>query len=191
MTNKMKDSVVNKMREVVDSSSLQERLQQLKDGDMAAFDYIYHASKKNVYFAIYLIFKNEDIATDLMQETYIDFLDHINKIRHDIDIIPYLVTMGKNHALNYYKRHKKEKEFVLSLKEESFHEEVHMESELYERIKTILSDKELMVFSLRVLADYSFKEISMIKGIPVGTLTWLYQEARKKLQAKLGGVYNG
>lgn len=179
------------MREVTENGSLKDSLIRLKNGEMDAFDIIYQQSKKSVYFAIYLIYKNVEITTDLMQETYIDFLDNLHKIKDDVDVVAYLVTMGKNHALNYYKKRKRESEFVSSLKHESYTEEAHLESELYEMIKTILNEKELMVFSLRVLADYSFKEISLIKGIPVGTLTWLYQEARKKLQAKLGGIYNG
>ena len=56
-------------------------------------------------------------------------------------------------------------------------------------LAVILNDKEYMVFTLKVLGDYSFKEISKMKNIPVGTLTWLYQEARKKLEKKLGGQY--
>ena len=42
---------------------------------------------------------------------------------------------------------------------------------------------------LKVLGDYSFKEISKLKKDQIGTCTWLYQEARKKLQDKLGGIY--
>ena len=44
-----------------------------------------------------------------------------------------------------------------------------------------------MVFTLKVLGDYTFKEISKLKDIPIGTLTWLYSQAKEKLQLKLGG----
>ena len=37
--------------------------------------------------------------------------------------------------------------------------------------------------------ENSFKEISKFLDIPVGTLTWSYQEARKKLINKLKGIY--
>jgi DNA-directed RNA polymerase specialized sigma24 family protein len=43
---------------------------------------------------------------------------------------------------------------------------------------------------LKVIGGYSFKEISALKNIPLGTATWLYQEARKKLEIKLKGAKN-
>ena len=55
-------------------------------------------------------------------------------------------------------------------------------------IKNNLSENEYNVFLLHVLGEYSFKEISNITKIPIGTLTWMYQEIRKKLKIVLGGM---
>jgi DNA-directed RNA polymerase specialized sigma24 family protein len=41
-----------------------------------------------------------------------------------------------------------------------------------------------------VVGEYSFKEIAKLKNIPLGTATWLYQEARKKLETKFKGERN-
>ncbi|MGM9873923.1 MAG: RNA polymerase sigma factor [Bacilli bacterium] len=166
-------------------------LKKLKSNDMSCFDELYENSKKNVYFAIYAIFRNEEIAKDLMQDTYISFLNNVSKIKDGTPLVPYLVSIAKNLSLNYYKKNKRELEYVSSTREEAYYLDQTFQTDLIDKIKQILTEKEFMVFILKVLGDYSFKEISQLKNIPIGTLTWTYQEARKKLQKELGGMKNG
>ena len=159
----------------------------LRSGEMSAFDIIYHLSKKGVYYAIYLIVKNQAIAEDLMQDTYVSFLDKINKLNADIDVLAYLVTMAKNLALNYYKRNKKELELMANHITFSYYEENFSNHDLLNIMQETLSEKEMQIFMLRIIGEYSFKEISQIMNIKIGTLTWAYQEARAKLEKRLGG----
>ena len=162
-------------------------LQRLKNGDDRAFEEIYDASKKNVYFAIYLIVKNKEVTEDLMQETYLDLLEKKKKLRDDIDIVPFLVTSAKNKAINYYNHNKMEGEFALSLTTYSYASDRVLDTGLLKVVKETLSEEECEVFLLHVIGEYTFKEISKLTKKPIGTLTWMYQECRKKLIDKLGG----
>ena len=45
-----------------------------------------------------------------------------------------------------------------------------------------LSEKERTVVSMKILSDMTFNEISEALQIPMGTVTWRYQEAIKKLR---------
>ena len=183
----MNDSIVDKMGEDHPKDIALKAFLSLKGGDMSSFDVIYHLSKKGVYYAIYLIIKNQAIAEDLMQDTYVSFLDKLNKLNDDIDVLAYLVTMAKNLALNYYKRHKKEMELLANHIPFSYYEENFSNHDLLKVMKETLSEKEMQIFMLRIIGEYSFKEISQIMNIKIGTLTWAYQEARAKLVNKLGG----
>lgn len=158
-------------------------LKRLKEGDLSSFDEIHAATHKSVFYASYIVFANPEIAEDLSQETYLTFLEKKDKLDLDIDVPAYLVTMAKNKAFDLYKRMKKER----AIEEEKIGrmDDIH-DSGLVDLIKKTLSEKEASVFLLKVLGDYSFKEISKMKGIPLGTLTWMYQEARKKLAIALG-----
>lgn len=160
-------------------------LEQFKSGDLTSFDEFYNSTKKNVYFAIYLIVKDEMTTEDLMQETYVDFLDNIKKIPSNSNIEGFLVTSAKNKAINYYNRHKREQEFSESLTTLSYSKDKLLDTGLLKVIKETLDEKEYDVFLLKVLGEYTFQEISEMKNIPLGTLTWMYQEARKKLEDKL------
>lgn len=159
-------------------------IRRLKDGDLSGFDEIYDLSKKAVYYTAYSVFLNRDTAEDVMQETYLSLLEKKHKIPDDCDIVAYLCTMARNASFDLYKKLKKHGELL----EEHTPGELEgtLDSGLLEKIGTLLNEKEYMVFLLRALGDFSFKEIAKMKGIPTGTATWLYQEARKKLQSELG-----
>ena len=45
-----------------------------------------------------------------------------------------------------------------------------------------LKPSERQVVSLKVLGELTFKEIADVMGIPMGTVTWKYQNAIKKLR---------
>jgi DNA-directed RNA polymerase specialized sigma24 family protein len=53
---------------------------------------------------------------------------------------------------------------------------------LLEEIKSLLSPFEFQVYTLHVLSNLTFKEISKITKRPIGTLTYTYSETIDKLQ---------
>ena len=164
-----------------------EQIIRLKNNDMASFDEIYEIARKSVYFTIALIVKDNLASEDIMQEVFIDLLMNKSKLKEDDNLGALLTTSAKNKAINYYNRHKRETQYINTLQDESYDQEIGLDSGLLDKIKNILSKKEYEVFILHILGEYSFKEISEIKKIPLGTLTWTYQEARKKLEIELGG----
>ena len=160
-------------------------IKRLKSEDLTAFDEIYALTKKAVYYTAYSVFKSKEVAEDIMQETYLALLEKKNKLREDLDLPAYLVTMAKNASYDLYMKRKRENELDEGVGVDTVFDP-GPDSGLISRIKELLSPKEFEIFILRALGEYSFKEISKMKGIPVGTLTWSYQEARKKLSAALG-----
>ena len=164
-----------------------EQIIRLKNNDMTSFDEIYEIARKSVYFTIALIVKDNLASEDIMQEVFIDLLMNKSKSKEDDNLGALLTTSAKNKAINYYNRHKRETQYINTLQDESYDQEIGLDSGLLDKIRNILSKKEYEVFILHILGEYSFKEISEIKKIPLGTLTWTYQEARKKLEIELGG----
>ncbi len=157
----------------------------LKNDDLTAFDEIYDLSKKAVYYAAYAILRNKESAEDVMQETYLKLLEKKKRLREDIDIVAYLVAMAKNAAFDQAKRSRREQ---LSEAEEDIgsHSEAPLDTGLVAKIRQILNPKEADVLLLRAISELTFKEISKLRGVPVGTLTWTYQEARRKVMEALG-----
>ena len=60
---------------------------------------------------------------------------------------------------------------------------------IFKKMKEILSDKEYRIVILHVLNGMSHKEIASLLHRPLGTITWAYSNAIKKLQKGLGDYY--
>jgi len=165
-------------------------VRRLKKNDLSAFDDLYDATKKPLFYAIYAILKDDDITQDIMQEVYIELLENVGKLKDDINLEGYLVTSAKNKAIDYYNSNKRKMEFAEKCKPYSYSKDKYYDTGLLKVIKETLTEKEFEIFVLKVLGEYSFKEISEMKDIPIGTLTWMYQVCREKLQDKLKGVKN-
>lgn len=157
-------------------------LERLKNNDMTAFDELYEETSKNVYFVIFSVFHDDDLTRDLLQDTYVKLLEKKDKIPSGTNLGGYVVQIAKNLALNYYNKRKYENEYLSNMRDDSYSSFINPPSGVLEVIKEHLSPKEYKIFLLKVLGEYSFKEISKMTKIPIGTLTWLYQEIRKKLK---------
>lgn len=182
IANKNPTSFVNEM----EMGMTGELLEALKEDPIGNFNRLYDEAKKPVYYAILLIVRSKETAEDLMQDTFVEVLEAVPKMKDGTNPVAYAVTVAKNKALDFYRRNKRHEEYVFELQQESYFSEDSFDSGLLERIREILSEEEYAVFVLKVLGDYTFKEIAVFRKKPVGTLTWMYQEARKKLQAELG-----
>ena len=65
------------------------------------FDEFYNLTKKNVFFTIISIVKDNYVVDDLMQDTYMKFLENKNNYKSK-SINAYLSTIARNLAINYY-----------------------------------------------------------------------------------------
>lgn len=162
-------------------------LQEFKSKDHTHFNDFYEETKKAVFYSIYVIVRSPEISEDIMQETYIALLEHTPSVREDSEILPWLIKTAKNKAINYYQRNKLNQQYMALLQNYSYSNDRYIDTGLLKKIKGALSDEEFDIFVMHVLGEYTFKEISTIKNIPIGTATWSYQESRKKLQSLLGG----
>ena len=63
----------------IDTNQMHDVIIQLKNNNMDAFDDFYELTKRQVYVSILSIVKNRMIADELMQDTYLLFLNNIHK----------------------------------------------------------------------------------------------------------------
>ena len=62
-----------------DTIEMKEIIRQLKNNNLDMFDDFYNLTKNQVYMAIMPILKNKHKTEDIMQDTYLRFLNNINK----------------------------------------------------------------------------------------------------------------
>ncbi len=158
----------------------------LQNGDMSVFDDIYYMTQGLVYHTILSIVKDRSLAEDLMQDTYLKALESIHSFKPRYSFQSWIVRIAKNLAINEYNRRKREQSFDVSETPQVFgKQESTVENQMMvEEIMSILNDLEREIVTLHVLGDLKHREIAEIVGKPLGTVTWTYQQAIKKMKEK-------
>lgn len=168
-----------------DSLLMQEIIKQLKNDNLDMFDEFYDLTKNQVYVTILSVVKNKMTAEDIMQDTYLRFLNNIHKYKENTNVVAFIVTIARNLAINYYNKHKREEFHDFSLYEDNYVNETE-DNKLLDLVYQTLEGKELDVFIMHVIDDLKHKEIAQIMKKPLGTITWLYNKAVKKMKEKVG-----
>jgi RNA polymerase sigma-70 factor (ECF subfamily) len=159
----------------------------LKDpeGQFASF---YELTKEKVYFLIYSYVRENAEAEDILQNAYVSLLKNVSTFKVHLNPYSYLCSSAKNLAIDELRKRKKNVE----LDDEGVSDVIGNDDPpidesgpLLLEIKKLLSPFEFQVFTLRILSDMSFKEISKSLNRPVGTLTYTYSVALDKLKKGL------
>ena len=165
-------------------------INELRVANYAHFDEFYNSTKKNVFFSIAAIVKDNSTIDDLMQDTYIKFLENISKYQSKTSINAYLSTIAHNIAINYYNREKRlvhDEEVIDYISDDTKKKNNYEEIEALELLKSLDPvSKEIVV--LHTINDLKFKEIANIVNKPLGTVLWIYNKALKELKKKAGAL---
>ncbi len=169
-------------------AALENAITLLKQGDQSGFDVIYEATKTKVYYAILTILKDSSLAEDIMQETYLKAIKYIKKYNRKHSFEAWIITIAKNTAINTYNRRKKELNVDASETPEIFGETLSTSEDQYylKQLLEILNPIEKEVIIRHVILDEKHKTIAKALNKPLGTITWMYQNALQKLRKKAG-----
>ena len=160
-------------------------IKELKENDYRSFDEFYASTSKLVYYVIADIIKNKQTIEDLMQETYLKFIQNISSVNPNQNPNAYLAQIAKNLALNEYKKQKRvviDDTHFTNLKDPNVKEDCGIDL----GIINYLTGIEKEVVTLKIIGNLKFREIAETLGKPTGTVQWLYNEAIKKLRKKVG-----
>jgi RNA polymerase sigma-70 factor (ECF subfamily) len=162
---------------------------ELKQKNYASFDEFYNLTKNQVFYAIVAIIKDRMLAEDLLQDTYLKFLEKIDQYQLGSNVYAYLSQIGRNLAINLYNRRKKEFHNDEIIEQIPAQEESKTDDEEIFKLLDYLDIKEREIIVLHVINDLTFREISEITKKPLGTVLWIYNKAIKKLKGKVGEQY--
>jgi RNA polymerase sigma-70 factor (ECF subfamily) len=166
--------------------NLDDIVEEFRDANYTHFDEFYNQTKKNVFFSIAAIVKDNSVIDDLMQDTYIKFLENINKYKMT-SINAYSSTMAHNIAINYYNKEKRiiHDDEIIDYQQDNSNDKNYEYIEALELLKD-LDDISREIVVLHTINDLKFKEIAKIVDKPIGTVLWIYNKAIKELQRKVG-----
>ena len=85
----------------MDRESERELVAQLQAGDAAAFDRIYGEFNARLFSFLARLSRSRDVAEDLLEETWLRFVDRAPKLRPDTTLGPFLFTVARNLYVSY------------------------------------------------------------------------------------------
>ena len=163
--------------------NLEDIIEEFRVVNYDSFEEFYYETSKQLYVFIYDIIRNRQSSEDLLQETYMRFLNNIDKYKKNTNYFNFLVTIARNLAINEYHKQKRvinDEEYIYSIKEES---KTDVPNLFY--LLDYLDEKQREIVILHIIDNLKFKEIAKMKEMPLGTVLWLYNKAIKKLKRKV------
>lgn len=170
-------------------------------GDKTGLKEIYEAYAGYIYRIVYEVVGSRENAEDITGDFFIRLWDRAGQFKPGGGHRGYLAVMARNMAIDFLRKHRKEEltallqdieeqpgeerkgsgRFYKGTSESDVEKSVIQEISVQEALLT-LKPAERQIVSLKVLGDLTFKEIAKVLGIPMGTVTWKYQNAIKKLR---------
>lgn len=168
-------------------------IQSILNKDKSGLKLIYDAYLPYIYRIVLGIVNQKEDAEDITSDFFIKLWQNAASYKKGSGHKGYIATIARNMAIDYLRKHKKEQleSFSVSEDEEAttteydsgvnVEEEVIADVSLNEALDK-LKEPARIIIDMKILSDMTFKEISEVLKIPIGTVTWRYQEAIKKLR---------
>ena len=158
-------------------------ISQYKAGNEFAFEQLVERHKQKIFTTIYLIVKDQAIAEDLMQETFIKAIKTIQSGRYNEEgkFLPWITRIAHNMGIDHFRKSKRYPTVVmedgnnvfntLDFAEDSF-ESQQIKQETYARLRALiqtLPEAQREVLMMRHYMKMSFQEIAETTGVSINT----------------------
>lgn len=162
----------------------------LKEGDKEALKEIYNKCNKIVYGIAFSILKNRDNSEDIVQIVFMKIMNMSKDLLPIKNEMSWIYSLTKNETLNYIRKQKDlvnigEAYFLL---EEDKEIEKIIEKDSYNNLIKKLPEKDREIISLKILSNMSFREISNLLNMPIGTVQWRYYTSLHSLKLMIGNI---
>ena len=172
-------------------------IRRLKSGDIGGLEYLITCHQARAVRTAYLVTRQEQMAEDVVQETFIRFYERVHHFDESRPFEPYFLRSVVNRALNAVEREHAAAPFDESLEAPelqsllaravSVEEQVEY-AQLKDEIAAALQDlspRQRAAVVLRYYLELSEKEMTEALAVAPGTVKWLLNAARSKLRALL------
>lgn len=168
---------------------MKQLLKKAQRGDVKALEELFFMHEASLYRIAFLYVKNEEDALDVMQEVAYRTFKNIKLLKN----VEYFKTWITKITMNCAIDHIRKNGTTISLQSEWL-ENTEQISETQEKeiilkatvedLMNVLEVEEKSVVLLKYYEEYSFREISELLKLPLGTVKTILYRALKKLRKK-------
>ena len=163
-------------------------MERMKLGDKNALHEIYEAYVGYIYSIVYQIAANREDAEDVTSEFFIKLWRLADTYHGGNGHRAWMASIARNMAIDLLRKTKRE---VLAedfgdyseenASKECIEQQVISDMNLRQALDT-LKPNEREIVNLKIMGDMTFQQIADILKLPLGTVTWRYQNAVKTLR---------
>jgi RNA polymerase sigma factor (sigma-70 family) len=173
-----------------------------KNGNEEAFSTLVNRHKKKIYTTIYLIVKDQYLAEDLMQDTFVKVVNTVKSGRYNEEgkFLPWVSRIAHNLAIDHFRKAKRYPTIVMedgsnvfntlefsehSIESKQIQQDTHA---LLRDFIRELPDSQREVLMMRHYMQMSFQEIADATGVSINTalgrMRYALINLRKKMDKK-------
>lgn len=180
-------------------------IEQLKQGDAAAFKQIVESSRGLVYNTALGIVQHPEDAEDVSQEVFVQLYESIHAFKGESKLSTWLYRITISKAMDHLRKKKRKKRFAFVQSIFGINDELVLDppdfvhpgvsldnkekaAELFKAIAQ-LPEKQKIAFTLNRIEGLNYVEISTIMELTVAAVESLLHRARKNLRRLLEAYY--
>ena len=166
-------------------------MRRMQKGDKTGLKEIYEAYISYIYAVIRGVVKNKENAEDLTAEFFIKLWNMADQYKAGSGHKTWMTVIARNMAIDFMRKAGRE-QLTEEVSEVSAADTAagiadSMENEVVGRMnfrETVekLPETERQIMTMKLAGQMTFKEIAEVLGIPMGTVTWKYQNSLAKLR---------
>ena len=168
-------------------------IQSILNGDKTGLKKIYDAYLPYIYRIVLGIVTRKEDAEDITSEFFIKLWQNASSFKVGSGHKGYLATIARNMSIDHIRKYRREQlesfqaDEVSDVPTAEYDSGIDIEQQVIENenLKDVLAklkEPERIVVDMKILSEMTFQEIAEALKIPMGTVTWRYREAIKKLR---------
>lgn len=156
-------------------------IKKIRQGDEEAFEMIYRKYEGLIYYIALSITKNKEDAEEIVQDTFVNMFNSINTYEEKNKFKQWLMQIARNLSYNKVTRNKEKN----NIHDEEIINNTASEENKYDIILTInnsLNETSSKVVILKVVYNFSFKEIAEEMNMTINQVQGIYYQSMKRLK---------
>ena len=164
--------------------------QDLQRGDSSKLNNLYNEYNRLTYGIAFSILKNKEDSEDIVQIVFLKIFQIDKSKLPTNNEASWLYSLTKNETLNYLRKKKQELSLdeIYYISEEDKELNKIIDNDSYNRLIAKLDKQGQEIISLKILSNMSFREISLLLNIPMGTVQWKYYTSLYTLRLLLSNI---
>ncbi len=175
----------------IDKQELHILFEGIRNNNKDSFDTLYEKYKSLVYGVSFTICKNNEIADEVTQNVFFKIWKLSEEKLPTEYEASWLYTITKNETIDVLRKNFDFVDIDSICNIKNYHNDVEdiIDIDNFNNMINVLKkDDEKQIVSLKVVSDFTFKEIGILLNIPTATVQWKYYKSIKFLKLALANL---